>query len=112
MKREEFLDRVKNKAHQRVNAKLKAFKERIHCAVRELDDKLDDEERLGVVRNAVLDYTGYAHNYPRALWANEQMRVENEVLATMDLVQQLLVVAPPSPNDEKPAPEAVKGEKQ
>ena len=133
MNKSKFDTIVANRAHERVVAKLEAFRMAIATAFRNLgsdyssdyyhgfDYKLRNNEGVKTLLHNVSQGLYFEHDekgsdlkidgklvklkWPRELWKREEEAVQKELLATMDEMQRALVAPSPSSDLHSPAPQ-------
>ncbi len=110
---------VKNRADERVKARIKVFREAIKIAFKNLtgcsyvgsnnsetetSDKANWAVLTGMVEKGSVDKL---KEWPHYLWATERDAVRSELLATMDEMQKALLAPKPAAteNDDRPATE-------
>lgn len=116
---------VKNRAQQRVEARIEKFRAKMAEAFRELGRGFEPQHRHGFHPYNIPDHVqtvlsniqvgGYLHtekdatgNYlpvrwPKLLWETEEKAIEEELLKTMDEMQKALVAPSPGNSDTQPA---------
>lgn len=97
MTAKKFDELVKARARQRVDAKVKRFKQEIDRAYRELTGESICFESYNQVRKlphaifTVLASENHRKGWPAWLWKNEEAAVERELLSIMDEMQKALI---------------------
>ena len=109
-----FNEIVKNRAQQRVKAKIAKFEATLAAACKELHPCLAPnycnkwsggtagKHMAALVRHllSINDAPGKPSGYPRPLWDEEEEKVQEELLATMDEMAKALLAEP----DTEPQP--------
>jgi len=99
MKSEKFDRLVKARANERVQEKIKTFKESCGDAFQKLTDQcsyiVSDYEVSDFAKAvfAILISKNNSKNWPRELWEKEEEKVERELLSIMDEMQKALIAA-------------------
>ena len=116
-----FNEIVKNRAQQRVKAKIAKFEATLAAACKELHPCLTPnyynkwsggtagKHMAAVMRNllSIKQEPGKPAGYPQALWDDEEEKIQEELLATMDEMAKALLAEPdtepqPIANDDAP----------
>jgi len=99
MKSEKFDRLVKARANERVQEKIREFKESCGYAFQKLTNQrsyvVSDYEMSDFAKAvfAILVSKNNSKNWPRELWEKEEEKVERELLSIMDEMQKALIAA-------------------
>jgi hypothetical protein len=107
MTQETFQQKTWDMAGGRVRQKIDAFKRNVYAEWLKLGIPAEEEGKNGIERwdnckdillNAITSSMGYRAEWPKRLWSAEHEKVKTEVLANLDIVQQMLL-APKQPDN-------------
>ena len=112
---EKFAEIVTKRAHERVQKKLRIFKDAIYQLFRELtgsaslfDTKKPDDGQEETANRAILSRMlelgkmDFNKGWPTLIWKNEEEKVTKELLSMMDEMQKALLSPGPKEGDCKP----------
>jgi hypothetical protein len=121
MTNEQFLEKVKNRANERVQQKIEAFRDSLYSALQALTGECyllskgnyakegyKDSYKVRAINfeifNAIAEQgTINFKGWPKYLWETEEAKVQEEIFNQMDRMQQALLSQPPKDTDVKPA---------
>ena len=109
MNESKFQTAVTNRANERVQAKIRAFKSAVAKAVRELDVEVPSvggpDYTLALSsaqRHLSVLVQGNTTGWSRKLWDNEERKVTAELFELMSEMERAVMAKAPAPDDVKP----------